>query len=398
MLAARPVYYHAPLYRRVAETSGIDFKAIFASSAGVRPIDGGYGRPISWGLGAIEGFESTFLRRADSNPNGGSVLALRDFDVAKVIKAERFDALWLHGYHTITHLLAARTQSARGGALLVREEQTLLRPRPRWKEGVKGVLLPRIFGNAYGLYIGTENHRWFVRWGFSEDRLFFTPYTVDNDRLQGEANRLAPERNRIKESFDIPSSKPVVLSVLRFIPEKQPFALLEAFRRLRALTDCALLLVGSGPLEKAMRLRVRDSEIPDVIFAGFLDQHEIPRAYVAADVFVLASERETWGLVVNEAMNFSLPIVVTRAVGSATDLVRRNENGFVVDTSDGEGLTHALQSLVTSPDQRREFGRNSLRRISTWTYGIAAEGVVSAAIAAVESSHQTRLATRERSA
>ena len=90
LLAARPVYYQAPLYRRVAGTPGIEFTAIFASTAGVRPMDGGYGQAVSWGAEVLEGYRSVFLNRAESNPEGGSTFALRDLDVVGLLGRSAF--------------------------------------------------------------------------------------------------------------------------------------------------------------------------------------------------------------------------------------------------------------------------------------------------------------------
>jgi glycosyltransferase involved in cell wall biosynthesis len=118
--------------------------------------------------------------------------------------------------------------------------------------------------------------------------------------------------------------------------------------------------------------------------AGFLDQTQVSRAYVAADVFALVSSHdETWGLVVNEAMNFGLPIVVSDRVGSGADLVQSGHNGFVVPHDDLDALIAALDRLVVSGDLRRRLGEASREMISAWTYDVTAAGLVAAVRAAV---------------
>jgi glycosyltransferase involved in cell wall biosynthesis len=383
MLAARPVYYHAPLYRRVAAHPGIDFTAIFASTAGVRPVDGGFGQFVTWDVDPLEGYRSVFLKRADQNAGGDSTFSFRDFDVARVVRSGRFDLLWMHGYNSITHILAAATQLAQGGGLLLREEQTLLHPRPMWKRALKRLGLAVILRHAYGLYIGSQNRRWLEYYGVPPERLFFTPYTVDNEELQASARLLGPSREEIRQQFGL-GNKPVILTVCRLIPKKQPLALLEAFRRLRADWDCALLIIGSGVLEEAMRHKVAIERIPDVVFGGFLNRSEIARAYTAADIFTLASkEHETWGLVVNEAMNFALPVVVSNKVGCAADLVREGENGFVVAADDPQSLADRLSLLVGSSNLRRRFGAASHDLIRGWSYEVAADGLLQAIAHAV---------------
>jgi glycosyltransferase involved in cell wall biosynthesis len=216
-----------------------------------------------------------------------------------------------------------------------------------------------------------------------EHRLFPSPYCVDNEGLQGEARRLAPERELIRQRLGVGGADPVILFVGKLTPKKDPLTLIEAFRQIRNALSCRLLVVGEGPLEAEMRQRVAAANLTGVTFAGFLNRAEIPAAYAAADVFCLPSVlNETWGLVVNEAMNFSLPLVVSDKVGSAKDLVKEGVNGHIVPPGDPTALAAALTSLVANPDQRRLYGEQSLRIVSAWHFGLAVEGIVAAATAA----------------
>lgn len=381
LLAASPVHYQAPLYRLLADDERIDFTAIFASNAGVRPYDGGYGRHVRFADDLLDGYRSVFLRRAETNPAGGGFADLRDWDIRSILTQERFDVLLLHGYHTATHLLAALTQRLIGGGVVFREEQTLLEPRPFAKRLVKRLTLPLHFRGGYAVYIGTENRRWWESWGTPEERLVFAPYAVDNGRLQAQAAELLPRRGEIRREFGIADDAgPVVLFVGRLIPKKDPLTLLEAFRRVRQSTRCTLLIAGAGPLEAALKKRIAAYGIPDVKFAGFLNQAELPRAYACGDVFALPSrEGETWGLVVNEAMNFGLPVVASRKVGSATDLVRDGETGLLCESGDPSSLEASLRVLVERPALRQALGRAARELIGGWSHERARTGIVQAA-------------------
>lgn len=376
MLAASPVYYRAPLYRLVAADPRIDLTAIFASR---RRIE-------EFGVDPLEGYRSVFLRRADRNANDGSFLGLRDPDVVPLLARGRFDVLWTHGYYSLTHVLAAATQKLRRRPLLVREVQTLLHERPPLKAAVRDLGLRAYLGGAYGLYIGSRTRDWFLRHGVPEERLFFVPNSVDNERLRTEAARLAPQKQQLREELGVaPDGGPVILSVGRLVGKKQPGFLLEAFRRVRAARPCTLVFVGKGELEAELRATVERERIPDVVFAGFYDQTRVPRAYAAADVFALVSkEHETWGLVVNEAMSFALPVVVSDKVGCAVDLVR-DENGFVVPADRVELLAERLGELVDSPELRGRLGAASPDIVDDWRYEVGAAGVLDAVAAAVGS-------------
>jgi glycosyltransferase involved in cell wall biosynthesis len=385
LFAMSPVYYQVPLYRLLAADPRLDFSVLYASSGGVRPSDAGYGQPIAWDTDLLGGYEAMFVARSEVNSIGDcGFFGLRDLDVVGRIRDLDPEVLWLFGYNYLSHQLAALTQKARRRPLLFREEQTLLEARPLWKRAIKAVAMRALFAGGRALYIGSRNRDWFAHYGVPPDRLFFTPYAVDNARLRADHLALGCTRSAIQSEFGIKENTgPVLLTVSRFIAKKQPLHLIEAFRRLRQEFDCTLLLVGSGPLEAEMREKVIGEQIPDVIFAGFINQSSISRAYAAADIFVLPSAfGETWGISVNEAMNFALPLVVTDRVGSAIDLVAEGENGFVVDHADIDAIVSRLR-LLMNRDLRERFGAASLKRVEGHNYSMAASGVIRAVAAAV---------------
>ncbi len=128
---------------------------------------------------------------------------------------------------------------------------------------------------------------------------------------------------------------------------------------------------------------VERRRIPNVLMPGFLNQTERPKAYTAADIFVLPSAfQETWGLVVNEAMNFPLPIIVSGKAGCAEDLVRPRWNGFVIPHRNIEVLAEAIARLVGDEGTRLEFGERSLRLISEYSIEACADGIVAAYLTA----------------
>lgn len=381
MLTGCAVPYKAPTYRALARSSGVEFTAIFASSAGVRPFDAGYARDVAWDSDILGGYRSIFLPRADQSPPlGRTFWTVRDLGIVRVLSRERFDVLWLDGYNSLTYMLAVLTQTALGGGLLFREEQTTLHPRRLGVTLAREVALRMLFRGHHAMYISRENRRWFEHYGVPASRLWSAPYTVDNAFFQNESDRLRPNREALRQEFGIaPDAGPVILTVGRMIPKKQPLYALEVFQRLRAKHRCAMLFVGSGPLEEDLRAAVARDRIPDVHFAGFLNQTEVSRAYACADVFTLLSlEHETFGVVVAEAMNFGLPVVATDKVGCSADLVLPGINGYVVPSGDPATAEASLSEIVSNPRLRHELSRGSLGLIEKWSPERTVSGVLEA--------------------
>jgi glycosyltransferase involved in cell wall biosynthesis len=244
---------------------------------------------------------------------------------------------------------------------------------------VKGVLLRNFLRGAWALYVGAENRLYWQSYGIPDRRLFFTPHCVDNDFWSGRARDLKTNRAAIRNSFGIDDDAPVILFCGKFVPKKQPLQLLAAFFALRRELPCWLLMVGDGPLRPQIETRIRESGAGGAILPGFLNQDELPLAYTAADVFVLPSAfHETWGLVVNEAMNFGLPLVISDRVGCGKDLLKHGWNGFLFAHDDEAELVDVLGRLLRDAPMRAAFGTASAALIADYSVQACANGIVQA--------------------
>ncbi len=376
-LVSHPIHYFAPLYRELANREDIDLTVYFYSVGAFE--DAEFGRRIEWDTPLLDGYRSRFCDSAMRTLAAPASIRPRA-DIAREVAAGDYDVVWAHGYAHATTWLTLAAARASGARVLIRDEQTLLHARPKLRSFAKAAGLRTLFSRASGLYIGEENRRFFRHYGMPEDRLHPARYCVDNAYFRAQAAALAPARTEIRSSFGIDDGAPVVLFTGKLIDKKQPLRLIEAFAHARAVTRAWLLIAGDGPLRRqceafAERLGVADR----IVFAGFLNQSELPRAYAAADMFVLPSKlHETWGLVVNEAMNFGLPIVVSDRVGCAADLVRAGENGRIVPHDDTAKLADAIVRLALQPEMRRAFGERSAEIVSDYSIAAAADGIVAA--------------------
>lgn len=161
---------------------------------------------------------------------------------------------------------------------------------------------------------------------------------------------------------------PVVLFVGRLAPEKGLPTLLSAAHQLRTDygMEATLILVGSGPEEEQLRSQARSLGVT-ARFPGFLEGKALADRYVAADVFVLPSLSEPWGLVVNEAMQYGRPIILSDHVGSRLSLLEEGKNGHSFPAGDAGALAKALARLLANRDVMCEYGARSKQIISSHT-------------------------------
>ena len=179
---------------------------------------------------------------------------------------------------------------------------------------------------------------------------------MDNARFVAERRRLAPRRDALKAAFGIAAQRRVVLFCARFVAKKLPLMLVDAFLDAALGDGWVLLMVGDGPLRRACAARAAERNAGEhMVFTGFLDQTEVARAYAVAEVMVLPSSgSETWGLVVNEAMNFGCLPIVSDRVGCAPDLVA-GKCGLVFPHDRPDALRAALRRLCGDEALRARF-------------------------------------------
>ena len=139
--------------------------------------------------------------------------------------------------------------------------------------------------------------------------------------------------------------------------------LIETFREMND-DRAMLILAGIGKDEEWLKGLAGGCD--RIEFCGYLDAKDKAKYFSMADVFVFTSDHDTWGLVINEAMVYGLPVVVTNSCG-AHELVK--DNGFVIPPRDKNALKKSLQQLIDSPLLREEMSKKSRSYISQ--YGLA---------------------------
>jgi phosphatidylinositol alpha-mannosyltransferase len=170
-----------------------------------------------------------------------------------------------------------------------------------------------------------------------------------------DVDHFSPDVSPIEEFCD---GKLNILFVSRLEKRKGLNYLLEAFKQVKQeIPDSRLIIVGPGTrLRRKYNKQVARSDLKDVIFTGFVSYDELPRYYKTADVFCApATGRESFGIILLEAMAVGKPIVASNIEGYA-NVVTHGVDGLLVPPADKERLAQALISLLTDQSLRQEIG------------------------------------------
>ncbi len=324
VINSHPIQYFAPLYAFLNQDPTLEVTALYLSDFSLRGgHDKGFGQKVSWDLDLLAGYPHRFLGNSASRRPSQSFFSLIAPEVWNVIRAGNYDALWLHGHGYVANIIAFAAARSIGLPVLMRAETHLKLHRGVLKKMGRRLFLGGLYGHcARLLAIGSENHDFYRSFGVPETKIFHVPYAVDNARFIKELTLSTLERAEVRKRLGVLDDHPVVLYASKFQPHKRRHDLVKACAILASENiSFHLVMVGSGEMEQELRSLAKANGLASVIFPGFVNQSELPRIYAAADVFVLPSEVEPWGLVVNEAMCAGLPIVTTGVVGCAADLV-----------------------------------------------------------------------------
>src|SRR6185312_11708391 len=225
------------------------------------------------------------------------------------------------------------------------------------------------------LYIGRRNREAYLAYGADESKLFFAPYSVDVDEIATTLARSA-DRGALRDQWGVPRDRTVLLFVGKLTPRKHP----EAMLHLAAACgeNVHVVVVGSGPIDQQLRGDVQRSGVSNVSFLGFVNQSRIAEVYGLADVFVMPSEDEPWGLVLNEAMAAGVAPVVCSDVGATADLIQEGETGFTFANEDWKAMTELVRRLMADVNSRTAIGAAARTMSNRYSYGATANGVVNA--------------------
>ncbi|MDI9350281.1 MAG: glycosyltransferase family 4 protein [Candidatus Symbiobacter sp.] len=379
-LVSHPIQYQAPLLRLIAQTDPIDLTVFFASDFSLhRHIDKDFAQEISWDVDLVSGYRHIFLPpflplRAGESPNfwrpfGGGLFGH--------LRRGKFDVLWIHGFHRAAHLLAIIYAKLLGIKVMLRDEPSALSSERSWpKAALKRILfwgLSRAVNQF--LAIGTANQNYWQALGVPKAKITLLPYAVDNDFFRRQIDGLRPDDiQSLRQKYDIAAPDIVVLFVGKLIPRKRPQDLIASLARYQKNAGASapslhVVLAGEGEMRAELTESARQLGIAaHVHITGFQSQAELAVWYATADILALPSERETWGLVVNEAMIGGLALLLSDRVGAAMDLLRPGVNGFSYQMGNVVQLTHRLSEMVKPRQNLTKMGETSRQIIANWDF------------------------------
>ena len=213
---------------------------------------------------------------------------------------------------------------------------------------------------------GQSARRYLRAHGIDEGDIFAAHNAVDNNLFSREALVARQNTNEHRRALALPDR--YFLFVGRLVRQKGVFELLAAYASLNTQIreQIGMVFVGDGSERRQLEHEAASISPGLIKFAGFVHREQLAKYYALADMLVLPTYTDTWGLVVNEAMACGLPVIVSRAAGCAEDLVQEGWNGLLVSSRDVASLSAAMKTLGQRADLS-QMGAHSREKIAEYS-------------------------------
>jgi 1,2-diacylglycerol 3-alpha-glucosyltransferase len=314
----------------------------------------------------------------------------------KSLRKQKIRTVFLPSYAPLPNMLCVFSAKMAGCKIILMNESWKLTERASFFGKLVKHFLVRRFNSA--LVGGTPQKQYACAYGQPPSKVFLGYDVVDVKYYEKQS---AQWKNETPDKLPVPNlPQRYFLNLGRFVPKKNIPLLIKAYSRLLKrypLLDIALVLVGEGGEEKALKNLVTELQVPlregmlsanlsqknaEVVFYPFQQVDKTPLFFSRSEAFILPSLYEEWGLVVNEAMASSTAVIVSENVGCAQDLVTDGINGFKFNPESIDQLEEILEKFVKEPSLAERLGKEGLNHISKWGPSRFAEGALAAIAAA----------------
>ena len=353
-----PIQYRSPVFRELYGTHR-DLKVFFFNEhfdathwwfheVGQIPRQ-------QWRLPLLEGFPNETLHTASLGLRK-SFLAFR-----RCLIEESPQAVLIYGYYQWEHwMLRLLTAELKIPLLFVGE--TFGEGKSMARRFLKRTLLSWFFsGVSQFITIGIKTRDHYRKRGIPASRLTFAKYCTDNTFFSVGAEQGRKLRREWRAKNSIPNEAMVLLFVGRLVDRKRPLDMLDIHRRLPHSKDLYTVIAGNGLLE--CELKERAAQEPSFRLLGFQDQHQVRNCYYGADLLVVPSRYESWGLVVNEAFSCGLPALVTEKCGVSGDLVTEDQTGYTFPVGDCAKAARIVDVLLSDRARLTRLGQSAREKV-----------------------------------
>ncbi|PUE28096.1 glycosyltransferase [Limnohabitans sp. Jir72] len=285
---------------------------------------------------------------------------------------KKADLILLPGFHSTEYWAMLLAAVLRGKKRAVFCDSTIYDHQQTF---IKGLLKRIFFLFCDGFFVyGIRARSYVIHYGARPNKVF---YRCQAAALPKDYSADLAFKKRMQHAPTSDATR--FLYVGRLSHEKSLDILIHAFLKVRInLPDASLIIVGEGSQGQVLKNMVSSLGLTDaVLFSGSMDTLALAIEYAKASCLVLPSFSEPWGLVVNEALSYGCPVVVSNRCGCIPELVENQPTGFVFEAQNIDDLANKLLSVPAAFADVEKTARECIKLISNYNPSVAAEEILS---------------------
>lgn len=273
----------------------------------------------------------------------------------KIIGKGNFDCIVMGGYSSPMQILCMRYLRRKGIPFILNADGGfIMHNESAFKRRIKKSIISS--ARAW-ITTSVDSINYLTYYGARKQDIFLYPFAFNHmEELRLYTMR---EKEVFRSELAIPY-KYVVISVSRFLELKRIPVLIMAAKELSK--DIGVYIIGDKPTPEFIALK-NEHDLSNVHFVDFLSKKDLSKYYAVANVFVLPTSLEVWGLVINEAMFHGLPVITTDMCNAGSELVKDGENGFIVPVDSVAALSNAIRLILENPVLELQMAQNSYERM-----------------------------------
>lgn len=313
-------------------------------------------RDKSWSTYKFETFKGVFLKGISISPDKAWCRGFK-----KYLKDKSYDAIVCCNYSSPTGMSMIHYMRRHKIRYFIEGDGGFAKSGKGFKENIKRHFLK----DAYGYFSTAKVHdEYYLTYGAQPEKLYRYPFTslFERDII---SNPLSSEEKLVlRKKLGLKEDK-IIISVGRFLELKGFDIAINSMQYLSK--EVGLYLVGGTPTEEYLQLREKQ-DAGRIHFVDFMNKEALNEYYRAADVLIMPTRGDVWGLVINEAMANGLPIVSSDCCVAALELVKEGENGYIVPVDDEKALADAISKVLESEETTRRMSEASLQIVRAYTF------------------------------
>ena len=273
-------------------------------------------REESWMVQEFRNFKAYFLKGINIRDKKIS------FDVIGYLDSKKFDHIIICVILEYTLIIAQLYMRVKKMDYILSSDGGIIKKDSKIAAKVKSYF---ISGARYWLSTGRTTTSYLCNYGAKKDRIFTYPFTSIKDAEVLKSQITTAEQEEARRILGIKEQK-IAISVGQFIYRKGMDVLIQMAPE---FPDVGFYIIGGNPTKEYEDMKSY-LLAKNVHFVGFKQKTELSRYFTAANIFVLATREDIWGLVVNEAMAYGLPVITTDRCVAGLEMVQEGITGSIV--------------------------------------------------------------------